>query len=151
MCVEVWVPSDVRSGFFLVTLCVLIDINLFHNPFQLGRGWVVRKHSDACAVAAELLAALEFSCRKNAGEHAREDVEGGWAAGSKTNYEGLRLVAVRHSFCLGMGVERVGLAVCLAKAGEVVEVQHLDAVFRVEPENLVTRGDAALLVTADAP
>ena len=55
---------------FLVTVCILIHINLFYNAFQLGRGWVVREYSDACAVAAELLAALEFSSREDAGKHA---------------------------------------------------------------------------------
>jgi hypothetical protein len=63
----------------------------------------------------------------------------------------LALISVRHSFCIGVGVERVGLAVGLAEAREVVEVKHLDTVFSVKPESLVARGDAALLVTADAP
>ena len=58
---------------------------------------------------------------------------------------------MRYAFRLGDGVEHVGLAVGLAEAGEVVEVQHFDAVFCMEPENLVTGGDAVVLVTADAP
>ena len=85
---------------------------------------MVCEYSDACEVAAELLAALEFSGGKDAGKHACEDGKGGWAAGSKANHKGLALIPVRHSFCLGDGVERVGLAVGLAEAGEVVEVQH---------------------------
>jgi hypothetical protein len=63
----------------------------------------------------------------------------------------LALISVRDAFRLGVGHEGVGLAVGLAKAGEVVEVKHFDAVFCVEPEDLVTGGDAALLVTANAP
>ena len=150
VCVEVCVPFNVRSG-LSITVCVLIDMHLFYYAFQPGRGWVVREYSYACGVAAELLAALKFSGGKDAGKHASEDVEGGWAAGSKANNKGLALVSVRHSFRLGDGVEHVGLAVGLAEAGEVVEVQHLDAVFSVKPEDLVSWGDAVLLVTADAP
>ena len=66
MCVEVCVPFNVRSG-LLVTVCILIDIHSFYYAFQLGRRWVVRKDSDACAVAAELLAALELAGRQHAG------------------------------------------------------------------------------------
>ena len=51
----------------LVTDCVLIHINLFYNAFQLWRRWVVREYSDACGVAAELLAAFKLPCRKDAG------------------------------------------------------------------------------------
>ena len=54
----------------LLTVCIIIDIHLFYNALQLGRRWVVRKDSDACGVAAELLAALKFSRGKDAGEHA---------------------------------------------------------------------------------
>ena len=112
---------------------------------------MVRKDRHACGVAAELLAAFKLPCRKDARKHACKDGKGGWAADSKTDHKGLALISVRHSFCLGAGVEGVGLAVGLANAGEVVEVKHFHSVFSVEPENLLARGDAALLVTADAP
>ena len=79
VCVEVCVPFNVRSG-LLVTVCILIDINLFYNALQLGRRWVVREDSDACGVAAELLTTLKFSGGEDAGKHACQDVEGGWAA-----------------------------------------------------------------------
>ena len=55
---------------FLVTVCILIHINLFYNAFQLWRRWVVREYSDACGVAAELLAAFELPSGKAAREHA---------------------------------------------------------------------------------
>eukprot|EP00966_Prymnesium_polylepis_P006419 147187-Prymnesium_polylepis.1 len=58
---------------------------------------------------------------KDAREHACEDGKGGWAAGSKTDHKGLALISVRDAFRLGVGHEGVGLAVGLAKAGEVVE------------------------------
>ena len=134
-----------------ITVCILINVNLFYNAFQLGRRWVVRKDRHVGAVAAELLAAFEFAGGEDAGKHACEDGKGGWAAGSKANYERLALVSVRYAFRLGIGVEGVRLAVGLAEAGEVVEVKHFDAVFSVKPENLVSWGDAALLVTANTP
>ena len=112
---------------------------------------MVRKDRHVGAVAAELLAALKFSGGEHTGKHACQDGKGGWATGSKADHKGLALVSVCHAFCLGTGVEGVGLAVGLTKAREVVEMQHLDAVFCVEPENLVSWGDAVLLVTADAP
>ena len=59
---------------------------------------MVREYSDACGVAADLLAALEFSRGQDAGKHACEDGKGGWAADSKANYERLALVSVCHAF-----------------------------------------------------
>ena len=75
----------------LLTVCVLIGIHSFYNAFQLWRRWVVRKDRHACGVAAELLAALEFSGGEDAGKHACQDGKGGWAAckkhGSIFHYE----------------------------------------------------------------
>ena len=64
----------------LLTVCVIVNVNLFYNAFQLWGRLVVCEYSDACGVAAELLAAFEFSSREHTGKHACEDGKGGWAA-----------------------------------------------------------------------
>jgi hypothetical protein len=69
VCVEVWVSFSVKSD-FLVTVCILIHIHSFYYALQLGGRWVVCEYSDACGVAAELLAAFEFSGGEDSGDHA---------------------------------------------------------------------------------
>ena len=112
---------------------------------------MIGEHGDGGAAAAQLLPAFKLAGWKHTRHHARQNAKAGRVAGGEADDERLRLVPMGDAFILRNGVECVRASVGLAKAGQMVQVQHLNRVLGVKPKHLVSRRGGARSTFCVAP
>ena len=118
-------------------------------PSSLGGGAWTARICDHSTLTSKLLPALNFASGQHASHHGGEDAEARRVAGGEADHQRLRLVPMRNA-ALGLrdGVEGVRAVVGLAKARQVMKMQHLDATLRVGPLGLLAGYHAFHALTA---